>query len=547
MEISHKLAIEIYTILTFHIAAIILLTGFTTFIYLKSKRTPLLYSYLSVVAMILLWMISKVLKTVSPNQTVRWFFIITQYFGVQFLGLFLLIFSLIYINNRIPGKTLIFFLSVPPVVSYIIVLTNPIHMQFYSYYDFYRDKFGKLFVPIQSIQYIYLIVSILLLSRNFTHQQSLKNKKIISFLLSTVIIFTLLCNGYYILFKLTSIPWIFPFPVFDFTPVFGALTLILFTIPAYRYRFLDLLPVSYQLIYDNIPQGIGYLNSSGNLLYCNRTFSSYFETDMLPPYIFCKNFCSKTITYCLNNIYYKITKIPASSSDYIIIFHDISEILKLNQELQTKNEELELINAQLQKLAETVKELAITKTKADIAQRMHDILGHTFTVAIGNCGLIARENQVENCIPMVQQIRELLESSLSDINKSLSGKDFTITHTSLTKAIDSLKNQNILVDFVTQGTMYELNTRQTEAIFRLCQEAVTNSIRHSNSSLIHIILRYKPAEIEIYVIDDGSGCKEIRKGYGLHGIEDRIKKLSGSVIFGSDGTKGFHIHATIPK
>ncbi|WHH59675.1 hypothetical protein [Petroclostridium sp. X23] len=62
MLVSEKLASEIHTIVIFHIAAILFITGFTTYIILKAKKTPLLYSFIAVAAMICLWMFSKILK-----------------------------------------------------------------------------------------------------------------------------------------------------------------------------------------------------------------------------------------------------------------------------------------------------------------------------------------------------------------------------------------------------------------------------------------------------------------------------------------------------
>jgi signal transduction histidine kinase len=52
--------------------------------------------------------------------------------------------------------------------------------------------------------------------------------------------------------------------------------------------------------------------------------------------------------------------------------------------------------------------------------------------------------------------------------------------------------------------------------------------------------------LRLYVFDDGKGCRAIKKGYGLTGMEERIAMLNGSISFGSDGEKGFNIIAELP-
>jgi signal transduction histidine kinase len=58
--------------------------------------------------------------------------------------------------------------------------------------------------------------------------------------------------------------------------------------------------------------------------------------------------------------------------------------------------------------------------------------------------------------------------------------------------------------------------------------------------------RFENTSVKIYIFDDGIGCKTIKKGFGLTGMESRVKELNGSVEFGSDGEKGFNIFVDIP-
>ena len=266
MPISEKLAVEIYTIVAFHVVALLVLFSFNFYIYLKAKKTPLLFSYLAVVGMIMIWMVAKIFKTVAPNESLRWFFIVLQYFGIQFLGFCLIIFAYIYTKEKMPLKKSIFLLAILPALSYLIVITNPLHMTFYSYYDFYKDRFGSLFYPVQIIQYVYLIIGIIMLAKGFSNQPAFRGKRGWSNIFALFVLIPLLVNLYYILFKLNVFEWIFPFSIFDVTPIASSISLILFTIPALKFKFFDITPISYSKLFTDMPSGIVFLDKK-NLLY----------------------------------------------------------------------------------------------------------------------------------------------------------------------------------------------------------------------------------------------------------------------------------------
>jgi hypothetical protein len=122
MEISEKLMHEIAVITGSHMIALIIIVGLTGYIWFKASRSVLLYSYSALVGMIIIWLAAKIFKTVSPNIGLRWFFIVLQYFGVQFLGFFLIIFAIIFTRGTVPARKHLISLGIfPP--SFFIVLT----------------------------------------------------------------------------------------------------------------------------------------------------------------------------------------------------------------------------------------------------------------------------------------------------------------------------------------------------------------------------------------------------------------------------------------
>ncbi len=567
MEISQKLAIEFNTIILSHLITLILLILFNSYIFFRAKKSPLLFSYLSVVGMIMVWIVSKILKTLSPTIELRWIFIIIQYFAIDYLGICLLIFAYIHSKNRLPSKKQIIIWSILPTASFIAILTNPLHMGFYSYFDIYRDRFGILFYVAQSIHYTYLIIGIYLLARGFTKQSFFHGKKSLGNVFAIFVVLPLSANLYYILFKMDLVAWIFPFPVFDFSPIAASISLVLFMFPALKFQYFDMSPVSLTRLYNLVPEGLIFVDSEHRLYGGNATFYSMLglqkdptrlkelieaikdlanvDEGLFEGFITDKNTPDLDIELT-QGPYIKIRKTNLKNGHILLAFHDYTEINKNHILLLEQNQELEKANRLLEDMAKQTKELAITKTKAQIAQNVHDILGHSLTVVIGTAE-IAAEEPVEPAKKKGLQIEDLLIGSLSDLGNSFEGKEMQWGQTSLTKAIGLLKNESIQVDIKIHGKAYELSGIQTEAIYRLCQEAITNSIRHGKSKTIHLILRYRPENVEIYAVDNGRGCKNIEKSYGLGGIENRFLSLGGSISFASDGESGFTIHGILPR
>lgn len=561
MEVSEKLARSITTILSFHIVALLLLVGFSFVVFLKAKKTNLFYSYLLVLSMLILWIISKIFKTVSPTLSLRWLFIVSQYIGVYFLGYFLLVFAYIYHKNKTPSKKQLLLWVFIPLFSFVVVLTNPLHMQFYSYFDIYRDKFGPFFYPLQVIQYVYILIAVILLSQNYVCEAGFSENKSWGRFFVALILIPLFSNIYYILFKLDLLEWIFPFAVFDFTPISGSLAIMLFMIPVLKYRIFDYVPISYAYIYDQLPQGITFVDLrkkrsyGGNNVFVQLCQAHQGQVESLITKMM-ENPISENIAEAnhrlltLKDRIFQIEQRAYGKHRRIICFKEMTKVYNQQQELKKQTDELIRTNEKLDQMIRHERDLATAKAKAKIAQDMHDILGHSLTVIIGTTELAILEGQEisdsELAKERLREVKRLLETSLRDLKTSKLDINFKWTKTSLIKAIQCLKNDRIDMELVVQGEIYELTSEQTEGIFRLCQESITNSIRHGKAKHSHIIIRYEKHQVQVFVIDDGQGCSTIKANYGLSGIEARIKALKGEVSFGSDGEQGFHIHANIP-
>lgn len=545
MAVSVKLANEIFYIELWHILSLMLIISINYVIMLKARKTPLLFSYLTAQLMLVIWIVSKIFKTVSPFIELRWFFIVTQYFGVSFLGFTLIVFAYIYSKNKLPSKKQLALWILPALISFSIVATNPLHYLFYSKFTFYSDSFGPLFYLTMIISYSYLLIAIRMLARGFLRMFGRAKKR--AYLFAFGIIFPLVINVFYVMDVFEAL---FDYhPLFDYTPIATNISLIMFALAAFQFRFLDILPIAEKQIYNGISDAVVVIDKKKNLISHNKFFNELFpgikENTLLSDTLL----RSENDRITLNDRVYRI-EYKQKKNLSIIRLIDITVIDATLDLLQVKNNELSDANNQLEKLLLKKRKLAEKKTRNYILQELHDVLGHATVLAISTCEveILSGCNNYKNTLI---NISRLLSNSSQELYKILNIENSSEERTSLLIAIEGMvKNINqcsLKIDIVLQGTTFELKRQSSEACYRLCQEAITNSIKYAKATELSLIFRFNENDLEIFTIDNGIGCGKVVYGKGLNGMRARINAIGGMMEILTDVDCGFQIHVRIPK
>jgi two-component system, NarL family, sensor histidine kinase NreB len=87
------------------------------------------------------------------------------------------------------------------------------------------------------------------------------------------------------------------------------------------------------------------------------------------------------------------------------------------------------------------------------------------------------------------------------------------------------------------------------AIYRICQEALANACRHSQSDRVRVSLLERQGGIRIEVRDWGIGFETKatpKNRYGLEGIRQRAKLLGGKCSIRSKPEQGTRIVVELP-
>lgn len=119
--------------------------------------------------------------------------------------------------------------------------------------------------------------------------------------------------------------------------------------------------------------------------------------------------------------------------------------------------------------------------------------------------------------------------------------------------LDELTRMSSLVQVRRNGDLSALPQPVDVAIYRICQEAVTNAIRHSvNATTVSVGVTADREDgvgvVRLRVHDDGESVRAMGAlGYGLLGMAERAKLLGGSCQAGPDPAGGWVVEATLPQ
>jgi signal transduction histidine kinase len=203
---------------------------------------------------------------------------------------------------------------------------------------------------------------------------------------------------------------------------------------------------------------------------------------------------------------------------YLFIRHQVSIY---------RNHQIKLIQSELE---------AIEHERTRIAKDLHDSVGTDFSaIKLMVSQVLKKHNE-----PKSEEIETQFQSTIQDIKSiiyglSPPGLERYGLMAALKNYIEKL-NGSIPVEIQLDTFGPEVkNIKITVAIFRIIQELISNSLKHSAASAIRLHVSSFDDLISIVYEDNGKGFNWSResKGLGLYNIESRLQTLKGTLRFDS--------------
>jgi signal transduction histidine kinase len=244
--------------------------------------------------------------------------------------------------------------------------------------------------------------------------------------------------------------------------------------------------------------------------------------------------------------------------------------LDRNEELTREREEAIMMAANQAALAlgttilciDRARRLAVETERNRIARDIHD------TVAQSLFGIVY---SLDACITMLPhkaddvkeeliELRSLANNAHDEVRRSIfdlwpSALTMELFMADLTNYVSGCcRPRSFNIVFSNNGDFNSLPPGMKRTVYRMAQEALANSARHSGADTARLCLTVTDDEVYLVVSDEGKGFDPAialsrsrnREHFGLHGIQERARALGGDCEIASRPDMGARLMISLP-
>lgn len=194
-----------------------------------------------------------------------------------------------------------------------------------------------------------------------------------------------------------------------------------------------------------------------------------------------------------------------------------------------------------------------------IARDLHDSLGQALTSLTIGLRTIEESSTDEQIKNYAQELRRIGSETHEDVRRLARGLRPSVLDDlgllpALERYVDDLRHTNNLqVSLQHQCAGRRFDDEIETAIYRIVQEAATNTIRHGQATSLQVKLSCDARAVTIEISDDGLGfdvaamhADPTKTPFGLLSIHERAGILGGKATISSQPKQGTKVHVTIP-
>jgi signal transduction histidine kinase len=203
----------------------------------------------------------------------------------------------------------------------------------------------------------------------------------------------------------------------------------------------------------------------------------------------------------------------------------------------------------------------VAQERARIARELHDVVAHGVSVMVVQVGgarlqlsenpdlarqsLIQAEDAGRQALSDLRQLLGMLRTSAAD-----TGPADAQPHPGLGQLpalIDQMRSTGLAVELVVAGDPVPLPPMLDLSAYRIVQESLTNTMKHSRASRAQLTVGYGAAELHLQITDDGPARPpDGEGGHGIVGMRERAGLFRGNARIGPREGGGWAVAVTLP-
>jgi signal transduction histidine kinase len=237
----------------------------------------------------------------------------------------------------------------------------------------------------------------------------------------------------------------------------------------------------------------------------------------------------------------------ALASALALVAASMIYILRLERQTHSRNVELQQLSSRLVDAQES--------ERRSISRELHDEIGQSLGALLVDLsrfaatvpadqpevkGQVERMKTVaENSVQAVRDMSLLLRPSMLD--------DLGLGPALEWQGREVSRRSDIEVEVHSDGAPSDVPAEYATCIYRVVQEALNNTVRHSGARTARVDLERNGRGVRVRVTDDGHGFDPKRaRGLGILGMGERVKRLGGTFTIDSAPGRGTTVTAELP-
>ncbi len=196
----------------------------------------------------------------------------------------------------------------------------------------------------------------------------------------------------------------------------------------------------------------------------------------------------------------------------------------------------------------------LMEERVDLAREVHDVLAHTVTVIAVQAAAAdeALDDRPADAHTALRAVRAAAREALVELRGTVTllrgGVEPAVEGPGvgqLAQLCENARSAGLAVGLTVVGER-ALPGVVERAVYRIVQEALTNTVRHAGAGAVAVLVELGGTAVRVEVTDDGAGSPSEVEGHGLRGMRERALALGGSFAAGPRAGRGFQVTATLP-
>jgi signal transduction histidine kinase len=214
--------------------------------------------------------------------------------------------------------------------------------------------------------------------------------------------------------------------------------------------------------------------------------------------------------------------------------------------------------------AELNRDALTTKAVADerrrIARELHDVVAHHVSVmgvlATGSRRMLHRDpSAVDEALATIEETGRSVLREMRRLLDVLRTDEEAVDELTpqpglgaVTNLVEQVREAGLPVTLTVQGAPSSLDPGVALTIYRIVQEALTNTLKHAGTATAEVRLSFDVPGLVVEVCDTGRGPTPGLPGvgHGLLGMRERVTLYGGTLRTGPRPGGGFRVYAKIP-